>query len=53
MPGRRCLADDERGHFLVQGACITVSIGELLAAEASRMSGSALLQCDTSYVFKG
>ena len=42
-----------RGHLLAPGACITVSVGELLATEASRTTCSALLQCGTSYAFKG
>jgi hypothetical protein len=42
-----------RGHYLAPGQCITVSIGELLATEASRTNCSALLQCGTSYAFQG
>ena len=41
-----------RGHLLKPGECITVSIGELLADQATRTACAPALKCGTSYGFR-
>jgi hypothetical protein len=41
-----------RGYLLKPGQCIEVSIGEMLATEASRTSCAEVLTCGTSYGFR-